>query len=244
MESSETELLQPDTTPEKSSQYASVRKFLVGIGLAAAIPILTGTAYLVGMAYHSAYLRAFRLPQLLTKTTADYFLYAYEAFTSSLLRLVGSAGVVLLSMIFLWIVVWRVCNSVGRRIEVSSWSQRQRERLSVAPAARAFADTVILPFLCCLLGGYLVIGLLVALILPAYIGERAGQIRAEEDIAIFQKGCIKGSAGSKFCNEIREGDKLVYRGFVIDGSEKYVAIYENGVARLIPVEGKHFAAVY
>jgi hypothetical protein len=104
MESRETESLQPNATPEKSSEYAGVRKFLLGIALAAAIPILTGTAYLVGMAYHSAYLRTFRLPQLLTKTTADYFLYAYEAFTSSLLKLVGSTGVVLLSMIFLWIV--------------------------------------------------------------------------------------------------------------------------------------------
>jgi hypothetical protein len=244
MESNESALLQSNATAEKSLEYASVRKFLVGIAFAAAIPILTGTAYLVGIAYHSAYLRTFRLPQLLTKTTADYFLYAYEAFTSSLLRLVGSAGVVLLSMIFLWIVLWRVCNRVGRRIEVSPWSQRQRERFSVVPAARAFADAVLLPFLCCLLGGYLVIGLLFALILPAYLGERAGKIRAEEEIAVFKKGCIKGSAGPKFCNEIHEGDKLVYRGFVIDGSEKYVAIYENGVARLIPVEGKRFAAVY
>jgi len=244
MENLRDEALQQNTSSDKPAEFAGVRKLVIGSVLATGIPTLTGTAYLVGVAFHTAYLRTFHLPLLLEKTTADYFLYAWEACTTSLMRLIGSAGVFLLSLIFLWVVFWRLCNKVGQKIENGAWSKRQRERFRTAPGMRVFAETVLLPLLCCVLVGYVVLGLVVALILPAYLGENAGRRRAEEEIAIFKKGCAQNIAASHFCNEIREGDKLVSRGFIIDGSEKYVAVYENGVAKLIPAEDKHFVAVY
>lgn len=236
------------TVTGRPQSYERMRKFFFSIALAAAVPILTGAAYLVGYACHRAYLNSFHIPpQLIEKTTADYFLYTYFALVNSSLALLGSTNVVVLALalIVLLFVLWRAFAYLGKRIDASEWARRRRENVVPKPSVLAFADIVILPFLYVALAGYIALALLLILVLPESLGESAGRRIAERDKGAYKLGCDKGrkeSRGRLYCNEIREGAELVSRGFIIDSSDKYVAVYEEGVIKLIPLEGKRFVA--
>jgi hypothetical protein len=57
-------------------------------------------------------------------------------------------------------------------------------------------------------------------------------------------GCKKAQETYRFCSEIRDGESVLARGFIIDSSEKYVAVYDGGTTRTFPVEGKYFVATF
>lgn len=229
---------------EDAVRLEKIRKFFLGLALAGFVPMLTGTAYLVGVEYHRTYLDWLHVPKLLiAKSATDYFLYAHSAFASSLLRMLGSTAL-LIASVGLYSAIWRLANRLALKVEKSERASRLQTRMRNSPRAHLFSDVILLPILFAGLSYFAVIGLLFALLLPAYIGEAAGKHQAEQDLIAFNLGCKKAEGTYRFCSEIRDGESVLARGFIIDSSEKYVAIYENGTTRTIPLDGKYFVATF
>ena len=236
--------MEQEGSAQGEGQLGKMRKFFLSIALAGFVPILTGTAYLVGVEYHRTYLDLLHVPKsLIAKNATDYFLYAHSAFTSSLLVMLSSTALLIVS-VAMYAAIWREANRVVLKFEKSERAVQLQTRMKSSPRAHLFSDVVLLPILFSLLAYFSVIGLLFALVLPAYIGEAAGKLQAEKDLSAFNLGCKKAQGTYRFCSEIREGDSVLARGFIIDSSEKYVAVYDEGTTRTLPVEGKHFVATF
>lgn len=237
--------MEPPSDSERDYVRGLFEKFLMPLALGVAIPIFSGAAYLTGVAYHQAYLNAFRIPQnLIAKSTADYFLYAYMAVAESGMKfftLSGLASIIVISIFAVYF--FQIFRWIDRKINQSSHIEWLRSRAQSNPVFRTAGKLVIVPTLV-IAFGYLALASFIAFIMPMMFGEIAGARRAAEDIAVFQQGCHKPRKDSRYCNELFEngGAAPVASGFVIDSSEKYIAIYESGTIRTYPVEGKRFVA--
>jgi hypothetical protein len=233
-----------DGPAQDAAHLGKIRKFFLSMALAGFVPILTGTAYLVGVEYHRTYLDWLHVPKLLiAKTATDYFLYAHSAFASSLFAMLSSTALLIFS-VGMYGSIWRGANQLVLKFEKSERAVQLQARMKGSPRAHLFSDVILLPLLFALLVYFAVIGLLFALVLPAYIGEAAGKLQAEKDLSAFNLGCKKAQGTYRFCSEIREGESVLARGFIIDSSEKYVAVYDEGTTRTFPIEGKYFVATF
>jgi hypothetical protein len=206
--------------------------------LATFLPILTAGAYLVGKAYHCAYLNAFYVPcKLVTKTTTDYFIYSYIALRS---ELIGFS----LASILLTLLTIGAAAIIKKFRDRAKASKHNRPAVFFQPikAGRLSVNTSSFPLL---LGGAVCVLISVTglVMLPERIGGEAGFQAANEEKKIFQDGCTQGKNEFIFCNDILAGDRHIARGFILDVSEKYVMVYENSRARAIPATKLSFMAV-
>ncbi|MGF6272337.1 hypothetical protein ABIB38_000679 [Massilia sp. UYP11] len=230
---------------QQDAREGRLEKFWLPLTLGVAAPLLSGAAYLTGVAYHQAYLNAFRIPlNLLEKSTADYFLYAYMAVAESGMRLLGSGLVVIAAFIF-GAYFWQSLRWVDRKTTQSSQLQWLRSRMRMNPLLRLLGNLVLVPTL--VIGfSYLAFALFVLFIMPMMFGQAAGARRAAEDAEVYTLGCDKVQPGIRYCNDVFEAGNptRIASGFIIDSSEKYVAIYESDAVRTIHVEGLRFVAVH
>lgn len=235
----------PETAqvPDQTRRIVSLEK-IWPLMLGIALPIFSGAAYLTGITYHQTYLNAFRIPlNLLTKTTADYFLYAYMAVTEAGLKLLGVSGLIMMVAIMLGAYLWQIFSWIDRKVMQSGHRQWVRSKVQSKPLLRFLGKAMMVPSIVLALG-YIGLLFFMLFLAPMMFGHTAGAQRADDDIAIFERGCEKVRRGGPDCNEIFEdGNPVpVARGFIIDSSEKYIAIYDGGTVRTLPVEGKSFVA--
>lgn len=231
---------------EQGTREGRLEKFWLPLTLGVAVPLLSGAAYLTGVAYHQAYLNAFRIPlNLLEKSTADYFLYAYMAVAESGMRLLGFSGLVAIAAFIFGAYFWQSLRWVDRKTTQSSQLQWLRSRMRTKPLLRLLGNLVLVPTL--VIGfSYLAFALFVIFIMPMMFGQAAGARRAAEDASVYTLRCDKVQPGVRYCNDVfEEGNPVrIASGFIIDSSEKYIAIYESDAVRTIHVEGKRFVAVH
>lgn len=79
-------------------------------------------------------------------------------------------------------------------------------------------------------GGYVMISLLAVLLALLMIGasafgQSAGRAEAARQLKEFRKGC-EAALRVPSCIEVRKGDELISKGFIIDSNDKYLALYE------------------
>lgn len=73
---------------------------------------------------------------------------------------------------------------------------------------------------------WLLVALLTLLMLGASaFGQSAGRAEAKRELAEFRKGC-EAAQRVRSCIEVRKGDELVTKGFIIDSNDKHLALYE------------------
>jgi hypothetical protein len=62
------------------------------------------------------------------------------------------------------------------------------------------------------------------MIVPDALGRTYGQAAMRRELEEFDKGCKPTNLGQ--CMEFRKDGKLLFRGFVLDGSESVIAVYD------------------
>lgn len=220
-----------------AEEVSSFRKHGVPILFAAFVPMLTGAAYLTGLAYYQTYLHVFHVSAALVPiTTADHFVYAYFAISLLVQGILKSFWIaaVIAGLVFWAVFQWLLMDSLSGKvrqsrlgISVQAWLRRRlnpaASRLIFMPAALTVATI------------YLILFLAIMLIIPVELGRTAGRLRAQEDISAFSKGCDH-PAGSSFCNSILESGKQPINGYIIGGSEKNVIVFD-GKTTVILVRG-------
>lgn len=231
-----------DTTAASPASTLSGR--VLAVAFAAVVPILTGAAYLTGVAYYRAYLNSFGIPsKIIEKSSADFFLYAHTAVTESLFIIVTSALAVVLAVIFFSSFLLLALNRLERKAAQSQRIIEIRARLLSRPFINLLADLLLLPTALMFALMYLIFALLLALILPQAIGGATGRQQAAKDLVTFNKDCLINAQDHRFCNAIYENGNLVACGYVIDSSPAYVAVFQSGRVRTIPVAEKTFVTV-
>lgn len=215
-------------------------KYVATFLLSSALPLLSAAAYLIGLAYRTTLHHEFSIPSgLLAATTSDYLVYAYTALVETGLRLIGFTGLMVLSLPVVAVITWRFFSWLERKSEES-----QRLRI-IRAKVNSNGYLKLVGYLCAALTSVVALSYLAlfaygAFLAPYILGERAGKQRATDDLRAYKLGCEKGSGGARFCVDIYHDEKVVASGFVIDSSEKYLAIYESGIVRILPTEGMHF----
>lgn len=73
------------------------------------------------------------------------------------------------------------------------------------------------------------------MVLPDALGEASGKAHAKREALEFKKGC---ESSKQPCVELKRGSEALGSGFVLDGSESYIAIFDAQLqrARVIPRE--------
>ena len=217
---------------------------VLAVFFAAILPILTGAAYLTGVAYHQSYLRAFGIPpKIIGKNTTDFFVYAHSAVTESLFIIVSSALATLVAVGFLTSFFFQVLKHFEKKARRSGRVNQLRTDWTSRRHVKLLLELLALPAITVLILVYIIFGLLSALVLPPAVGEATGSQRAKEDLVAFKKDCSVGAGSGRYCSEIRENDTLVACGYVIDGSAEYIAVFEDGKVRTIPAANKTFLTI-
>lgn len=226
---------------ESNPSTASTFKVLFRIALGALIPLLTGASYLVGVAYHRAYLDVFRAPSnLINKGTADYFLFAHRALTGWMFELLKAP-------LFWFLIAWAVIVWILIR-GVESWSAQSlfvsgvRQRVAGYRRTVAVGKFVLIPTIIVAFAFYSFLIILFLLVMPEVIGSTMGRKDAEEDLKVMRAGCGKVADQRRYCVDFLIKEKLVAKGFVIGASEKYVIIFENGATRTLYNDGGSFTS--
>lgn len=208
------------------------------------VSILTYTAYLIGMIYYQEYMNSMHFNyQIFPKNSTDYFIYCYNA----LINLFPTWLVAEISGIRIVVVIVSLCvllgavNLGGKLISESKWMIHHQKGIGQNKRIRLAGHFFLPPFLALVFLYYTPIFLSIVLFVPVLIGGQMGRKVAAEDIKKYERGCdVKKNAGI-YCTEVIEAGKKISVGFVIDASDKYIAILDGGRARTIPISGKEFS---
>jgi len=208
------------------------------------LSILTPTAYLTGVAFHQAYMQTLKINyELYPKSSADYFLYAFNALFKLVpewLQIAGTDLRVVGVVLYVSLVIGLI-NKGGSLLDNSPWMKRHREKAKTSKAFRLFGEIMLVPVIGLMVIYYIPILLVILMITPVLVGEVGGQKVANADKAGFEGGCAHPKRKSAFCTQMLEAGKPVAIGFVIDASDKFVAMIDNGVARSIPIKDREFS---
>lgn len=210
---------------------------------AVVLSILTPTAYLTGLVFHQVYMHTLRINyELYPKSSADYFLYAFKSLFELLpawLQIAGTDLRVVGVVLFVSVAIGLI-NKGGSLLDNSQWMKRHREKAKTSKAFSLFGEIMLVPIIGLTVIYYIPILLVILMITPVLVGEAAGHKVAIADKAGFEGGCAHPKSKSAFCTQVLEAGKPVALGFVIDVSDKFVAVIDNGVARSIPIKDKEF----
>jgi hypothetical protein len=218
-----------------------------GVKLAALIPILSGAAYLTGVRYYEAYIKAFGLPGgVIAKSASEYFVFAHIAITRLLLKLITYifSSFQWVSLVFVAVLVWKGMGAADKYFQQDPKIARCRAFFNSGRKGRFIGEAVLVPTLVSIGLGYLIFILTIILVIPDAVGVTAGRLAGEEDRKIYQAGCPTVQKSGDFCNEISDG-KIVMQVFILDVSDKYLSFYDpkTNKARTVPVNSFEFQAM-
>jgi hypothetical protein len=229
------------TPPEEQKQLT---KIFTLIGVPAIIgSTFTAATYLTGMAYHQKYLTYFHVNHgLFQKSSSEYFLFAWRSVVEILpgwLILAGAdfrVPVVVFAMCLFGILIKMFSQALDRTERM----ERIRAKTRNSKAFATFGELIFVPTIGLAAIYYVPILLTLVLILPVEIGGIGAKQAAKADMARFEKGCKPVKGNDDFCIQIRETGKMIAHGFVIETSDKFIAIFEDGKARVLPIKEQEF----
>ncbi|WP_211468366.1 hypothetical protein [Collimonas silvisoli] len=211
------------------------------------LAILTPTAYLIGVAFYQSYMRTLRVAfELYPKTSTDYFLYAFEALLEFFPSGLKSAGtdIRIIAAVF-GVLVYIALMNIGAAwleswLDSSEWMKRRREKVKMSKSIGLLGDIFLMPTVVLMAIYYIPIFITLLMLIPVLVGQSAGRDVALRDKAGFEGGCTNPKDKKAFCTQVLDGGKPVAVGFVVEASEKFVALIADGVARSIPIKDKEF----
>ena len=218
--------------------------FAVAIGVPALVgSVLTAAAYLTGVAFQQAYLTSFQVNYgLFVKGSSDYFLFAFQAILELLptwFRIFGE-NFGFLGAIFGLLLLCVLVNMGGEMLDRSSRLKKMRIRIQSSKLLAVLGQLFLLPTLGLAVIYYIPLFLALLLILPVELGSYSGRRAAQADMERFEKGCKPIKNSSAFCTQIMENGNGIAYGFVIETSDKYVALNKDVKARVLPIKESEF----
>jgi hypothetical protein len=204
-------------------------------GAAAAVTGLV--LHVLGNACHSRYLQFFGIdPGVFTKSIEWQLMKGYDAFLDRSLKLLQMTLVH-------WhesLIIFGAAFCMAMMIEIA-----KRHRPSRPPRpwwlqalGRSFAWGLAAPY------GVPILIITISLIVvwPGLAGEDYGADLAQADLAIFKAGCQQANPRYRCITVDRDGMSLS-KGFLIDGSDKHLALYDVNLSKAIVLEREHITLI-
>lgn len=211
---------------------------LSGVDLATSLSLLISTMYLCGYLYHAGYLGGYKIIEGHFELTVEgyllkFFLLFIQLFSeilkfTGLYEILAVSGFILMYGFFLY-------GVHAARFVIKAWIQCIKERLFRGKKL----DWLGMPltFTGVVVGvPLLVMGILAFIVLIILSSYSVGSHRAAEDIKSFIP-C--NSAGAK-CTKVFSGVEMVAEGFVIEVSDRAVAIYDGTKAIVLENQNLRF----
>ncbi|SOE92693.1 hypothetical protein SAMN05414139_05450 [Burkholderia sp. D7] len=201
-------------------------------------------AYLIGITFHQTYLDRFGInPGAFPQGRSDYLVFAVLATMKDLDIVLGAVlkSKALLSAIGTLLVVG--VASFALTEGAAELGKRRRGRPPMGPRTKLLTMYLLaIP----LGGAYLMFAVPAAfatvMILPVELGASAAVAITTNDIADYKKGCAAHPHG-KHCFNLMEGKEAVATGFIIQQSKDTIALWDNGIIKVLPLENRGLISV-
>jgi hypothetical protein len=185
--------------------------------------------HFMGLVGHLAYLRTWGVDQGLFPKPTDWLMTNGAAALVDRTALILAAAntvtgklVAIAILMFVVLAGWlrfagrsprRASNGRGQREGSNSWSE------SLWLAGMVTFTTI---------GSVPVAMLFVAMLIlfPWVAGDTYGAAAAERERAKFDRGCDAAASSAPRCIDVRKGDQLIVRGFLIESSQSHLAVYD------------------
>jgi hypothetical protein len=228
-----------DVSPEKKDRLASWKVLAPLVGAATVY-----FAYLVGVAFQQTYLERFGInPGAFPQGHSDYLVLAVLAAMKDL-DIVLSAVLkskALLSAFGTLLVVGAVSFALVEGATALGKHRRTRPPISTRTKLLAMY-LLVLPAG----GAYLMFAVpasfATVMVLPVQLGVSAAVAITGDDIADYKKGCATHAHG-KHCFNLMEGKEVIATGFIIQQSKDTIALWNNGIVEVLPLEKRGLISV-
>jgi hypothetical protein len=207
--------------------------------------LLTPAAYLTGVSFHQSYLETFQIPYgLFPKASSDYFLFAYRAVMEAMPAWMNFLAKEHWPAVLIFLVLLYFSGFVkfARWIEKREFSKRTTERLRNNRAMKFISELLFVPAIGLAAIFYIPTATVILLVIPIYIGSTGGEKAAQSDLMRFQGGCSQPKDQKAFCTSIIDNGKPNGAGFVIDASEKYVALLDGEKLKVLKIDAIEFSS--
>ncbi|MDN2709920.1 hypothetical protein O0880_10895 [Janthinobacterium sp. SUN118] len=231
---------------KKRKSNFSKGDFLNGaVALAFTTTALYSAIYLVGVAYYQTYMAKLGLSHyFFKKGTEDNLLYSYMAFREFFMMILNVLSndplaifVIASTILFFYLLsLSRLPSSVPGSERARKIIEKMRSKWLVKFIAKILffvGAGVSIVY-------YAAFAIFVVLLIPGAVGNSAGEHAARDDIKSLANGCQNAAKKGLYCHEITEGGKVIGNGYIVDASDEYVAIIENGKGRVILIKDKEF----
>jgi hypothetical protein len=216
----------------------------------AAIAAIGGVAFhFMGLVGHIAYLRNWGIDAGLFPKPVDWLMVNGATAVADRTVVVLAAMETSLGKLLLLALLFFVLFSIAFRFGIAS-----AQRAPQIPKSSATRDTTSpwwrsvgfgVMVTTSMFGAVPIAMLFVAVLIlfPAVMGDTYGATVAQRERKVFDGGCQAAGHVAQ-CVEVRKGDQLLVRGFLIESSQTHVALYDPAThrARAIPREGTDLLA--
>jgi hypothetical protein len=213
-------------------KWATVSTLLASLGY--------GSAYITGLVYHQTYLSRFNVPSDLFKgTTADYFVFAYMAWIESMPDWLQTltADFRPLGLVFLFLLLNSGLAILLAIASNARWAKSAQLRLRKNGTLQVFGGLLLFPTLTVASLFLIPTGLTTAAIIPALVGQHGAVRTFTRDSAAFSKDCNASEIKIR-CMDLMEENKLLATGYVIQASDRYIALLTLKGVHILPLKDR------
>jgi hypothetical protein len=222
-----------DTAPVKKEEWfrwATISTFAASLGY--------GACYVTGLVFHQTYLERFQVPIGLFKQSAtDYLFFSYQAsleiMPDALDTLLGDFRP--LTFIFLYLAILAGVAKVANNFSKRKRTTKFQEKLRGNGKLKAWAEVLLYPTLGTAIFAFVPVLVMLAIFIPAGVGQYAGMKAAKRDAEQFQSHC-KESKSKVVCMDFMQDDKKLATGYVLQVSDKSVAFVTNEGTQIFPLK--------
>lgn len=217
-----------------------LRVVLGGMSAALTGAIFYWAPYIVGKTYFARRNSMLSIPSGLFENTAeDYFAYSYYA----LVTVMTNLSEFLLGDLrrTIYIAVYS-CMFVVYMVFLA-WLSKPREKFKLVEKIEA-RRIYTLPLAIFLMSTGLTVCVSLApaliftvLVVPGFLGAQAAVISVEEEKSVYSSGCFTPNDRKWQCSRLIKDGSTIAEGFLVASSKDWVAVYERGVTKVLPVSG-------
>lgn len=227
--------IEKNAVPAKKEEWfrwATISTFAASVGY--------GACYVTGLVFHQTYLERFQVPVGLFKQSAtDYLFFSYQA----LLEIMPDALNTLLgdfrplTFIFVYLAVLsgaaKAASYFSGKRKASDLQDKSRDNGKL----KTLAEILLYPTLGTAIFAFVPLLTMLAILIPAGIGQYAGIKAAKRDAEQFQSHC-KESKSRAVCMDFMQDEKRLATGYVLQVSDRSVALVTDGGTQIFPLKDR------